>query len=137
MTNTRKIVTALGMALAVASLSGEAFAQNRTSTGELLRRMDINKNRVVSREEFLRYQARRGRSRAEASRTFSGLDVNRSGQLEVAELRPMTSPNFSRCETLALHRGIAVNEREGHRPDVTGPSAWKQFMDACLAGKIR
>lgn len=38
------------------------------------------------------------------------------------------------CEQLATKRGIDVNERgrtEG------GPSAWRQFMSSCMAGKVR
>jgi hypothetical protein len=140
MTHTRKIVAAVGIAIVAAGLSGEAFAATKhrvTGARQLARQMDTNRNGVVSRKEFLRYEARRGGSRAAASRAFSGLDTNKNGRLSIAELRPMTSPNWASCEALALRRGIAVNEREGHLPgDLAGPSPWKQFMDSCLAGKV-
>jgi hypothetical protein len=41
--------------------------------------------------------------------------------------------NWNGCNALATQRGVAVNERRSE----LGPSAWRQFMDSCLAGKIR
>jgi hypothetical protein len=38
------------------------------------------------------------------------------------------------CDALATSRGIDVNERRGSEG---GPSPWRQFMIACLAGKIQ
>ena len=43
------------------------------------------------------------------------------------------TPTYSRCEALALNRGIAINER---RSSEYGPSPYRQFMVACLAGKV-
>jgi hypothetical protein len=37
------------------------------------------------------------------------------------------------CDALAAQRGVAENERRGSEG---GPSSWRQFMIACLAGKI-
>jgi hypothetical protein len=39
------------------------------------------------------------------------------------------------CEQLALKRGVDVNERGSG--GVGGPSPWRQFMVACMAGKVR
>ena len=41
---------------------------------------------------------------------------------------------WDNCEKLALQRGIDVNER-GRREG--GSSPWRQFMNSCLAGKVR
>lgn len=43
------------------------------------------------------------------------------------------TPTYNTCEALAMNRGIAVNER---RASETGPSAYRQFMVSCLAGKV-
>jgi len=43
------------------------------------------------------------------------------------------TPTWNACEALAMNRGIEVNER---RESDTGPSPWRQFMVACLAGKV-
>jgi hypothetical protein len=43
------------------------------------------------------------------------------------------TPTYNACEALAMNRGITVNER---RSSDTGPSAYRQFMVACLAGKV-
>jgi hypothetical protein len=43
------------------------------------------------------------------------------------------TPTYSTCEALAMNRGIDINER---RSTETGPSAYRQFMVACLAGKV-
>lgn len=52
-----------------------------------------------------------------------------------ARLAPATQipGKWSSCEELAMSRGVDVNERRGSD---TGPSAWRQFMSACLSGKI-
>ena len=55
--------------------------------------------------------------------------------LQVAQLRPSNTIDFDKCLTLAYRKGIIVGERAGHLPG-TGPTAWKQFMDACLSGKV-
>jgi hypothetical protein len=68
------------------------------------------------------------------SQTFDHLDINASGQLEPSELRALTSSRWLDCESLAMQRGVVVNERG--RTD-TGPSPWRQFMTSCLAGKVR
>jgi hypothetical protein len=43
------------------------------------------------------------------------------------------TPTYSTCEALAMNRGITITERRGSD---TGPSAYRQFMVACLAGKV-
>ena len=42
-------------------------------------------------------------------------------------------PTYTVCEDLAMNRGITINER---RASEAGPSAYRQFMVACLAGKV-
>jgi len=37
------------------------------------------------------------------------------------------------CDALAFQRGVPEGDR---RSSETGPSSWRQFMSACLAGKI-
>jgi len=127
---TRKLVTLLGISLIVGSASTSAFAVSKRTAGAasadvraLVRMMDRDQNGAVSRDEFLQYMGQ----------TFDRLDVNRSGQLEPSELRPLASSNWMRCDALALQRGIEVNER---RSSENGPSPFKQFMDSCLAGRV-
>ena len=43
------------------------------------------------------------------------------------------TPTYNTCEALAMNRGITINER---RASETGPSAYRQFMVSCLAGKV-
>ncbi|SRR5579871_3408865 len=43
------------------------------------------------------------------------------------------TPTYSTCEALAMNRGITITERRGSE---TGPSAYRQFMVSCLAGKV-
>jgi hypothetical protein len=43
------------------------------------------------------------------------------------------TPTFGTCEALAMNRGIDINER---RSTDTGPSSYRQFMVACLSGKV-
>jgi hypothetical protein len=43
------------------------------------------------------------------------------------------TPTFATCEALAMNRGVDINER---RSTDTGPSPYRQFMVACLAGKV-
>jgi Ca2+-binding EF-hand superfamily protein len=131
MFETRKLVALIGMTLAVGSMSTSAFAVTKRTAAAadadvraLVRMMDKDQNGAVSRDEFLQYMGQ----------VFDRLDVNRSGQLEPAEVRPLASSNWVRCDALALQRGIGVNER---RSSETGPSPWKQFMDSCLAGRVR
>jgi len=131
MYETRKLVAVIGTALAIGSMSTSAFAvSKRTATAAeadvraLVRMIDKDQNGTVSRDEFLQYMGQ----------VFDRLDVNRSGQLETAEVRPLASSNWVRCDALAFQRGIDINER---RSSETGPSPWKQFMDSCLAGKVR
>jgi hypothetical protein len=131
MYKTPKLVALIGMALAIGSMSTSAFAvSKRTATAaeadvrSLVRMMDRDQNGTVSKDEFLQYMGQ----------VFDRLDVNRSGQLETTEVRPLSSSNWVRCDALALQRGIDVNER---RSSESGPSAWKQFMDSCLAGRVR
>jgi hypothetical protein len=40
---------------------------------------------------------------------------------------------WAACEELAMQRGIDVTER---RSTESGPSPWRQFMAACLSGKV-
>ena len=131
MYETRKFVALIGMALAIGSMSSPAFAVSKRTAAAteadvraLVRMMDKDQNGVVSKDEFLQYMGQ----------AFDRLDVNRSGQLEPAEVRPLASSNWAKCDALALQRGVDVNER---RSSDTGPSPWKQFMDSCLAGKVR
>ncbi len=55
--------------------------------------------------------------------------------MQVVQLGPSYTSDFDKCLTLAYRKGIIVGERAGHMPG-TGPTAWKQFMDACLSGKV-
>ena len=50
-----------------------------------------------------------------------------------ATKRASWTPTFATCEALAMNRGITINER---RSTDTGPSAFRQFMVACLAGQV-
>jgi hypothetical protein len=43
------------------------------------------------------------------------------------------TPTYNTCEALAMNRGITINER---RASDQGPSAYRQFMVSCLAGKV-
>jgi hypothetical protein len=43
------------------------------------------------------------------------------------------TPTFATCEALAMNRGVDINER---RSTDSGPSPYRQFMVACLAGKV-
>jgi hypothetical protein len=43
------------------------------------------------------------------------------------------TPTYNTCEALAMNRGITINER---RASEAGPSAYRQFMVSCLAGKV-
>jgi len=43
------------------------------------------------------------------------------------------TPTYATCEDLAMNRGIMVTERRGSE---AGPSPFRQFMVACLAGKV-
>ncbi len=126
----REIVTVSVLALAVGSLSAEALAvanRSSTATRQLATLMHKEINAVVSRDEFVQYMGT----------TYDRIDSGGQGQLTVAQLAPVTSSDWLKCESLAMQRGIVVNEREGHRQGENGPSPWKQFMDSCLAGKIR
>src|SRR5215471_10785402 len=51
----------------------------------------------------------------------------------VAAKRASWTPTYAACEALAMNRGIDVNER---RSTETGVSAYRQFLVACLAGKV-
>jgi hypothetical protein len=42
-------------------------------------------------------------------------------------------PTYDNCQALAMSRGIATGERLSSEH---GPSAYEQFMTACLAGKV-
>jgi len=83
----RKIVALVGMSLVIGSMPIGAFAASKHTDAaassyvrQLLSLMDKDKNGAVSKEEFLQYM----------SETFDRLDINRSGQLEPAELRNLT-----------------------------------------------
>ena len=43
------------------------------------------------------------------------------------------TPTYNTCEALAMNRGVTITERRGSE---TGPSAYRQFMVSCLAGKV-
>jgi len=51
----------------------------------------------------------------------------------VAAPKASVTRSWQSCDTLAMQRGVVETER---RSSDTGPSAWRQFMVACLAGKI-
>ena len=91
MSITRKLVAGIGASLLVGSVSTAAFAVSKHTAGaarsdvrQLLRMMDKDQNGAVSKDEFMQFM----------SQTFDRLDVNRSGQLEPGELRPLTTPNW-------------------------------------------
>ncbi len=92
MSITRKMTALVGTSLVLGAASTAAFAASRhtSATAEadvrhLLRLMDKDANGTVSKDEFLQYM----------SQTFDRLDVNKSGQLERGELRPMMSPSWA------------------------------------------
>ena len=77
---TRYLVALVGMSLVLGTTSYRAIAQGGAIQAEeegLMRRMDTDRNGVVSREEYMNYHARR----------FNRLDTNRNGQLERSEMR--------------------------------------------------
>jgi EF hand len=89
MFSTRRLLALVGLTLAVAAVSGDAFAQRysrRTdaAASRLVRSMDADMNGVVSKDEFMNYM----------SQTFDRLDANKSGTLEPNEVRRMTIPNY-------------------------------------------
>ena len=47
---------------------------------------------------------------------------------------PQIPGKWDACDALASQRGIPENDR---RASEAGPSSWRQFMVACLAGKIK
>jgi len=131
MRGSRNIVALTGISLVVGMMSSTALAASKGTQAEALadvrqivRMMDRDQNGAVSKDEFIQYM----------SQIFDRLDVNANRQLEAGELRPLTSSNWLKCDTLATQRGVEVNER---RSTDTGPSPWRQFMTACLAGKVR
>lgn len=131
MSKIQNIIATTALSLLVGTMSATAFAASKRTDAaatsdvrSLLRMMDKDQNGTVSKEEFMQYM----------SQTFDKLDVNANRELEAAELRPLTSPNWSRCDALATQRGVVAEER---RSSDAGPSPWKQFMDSCLAGKVR
>ena len=42
-------------------------------------------------------------------------------------------PTYEGCQALAMNRGVSKSERSSSEQ---GPSAYEQFMAACLAGKV-
>jgi len=129
MTNSRTIATMVAIAFLAGGLSVEAFAVatgTSSATRQLAKLLHKDVNGVVSRDEFVQYMGN----------TYDHLDSDGNGQLTVAQLAPVTSSNWLKCESLAMERGVLVTERAGHRPGETGPTPWKQSMDSCLAGKI-
>ena len=127
----RNIMALAGISLMVGTISSTALAASKRTEAtaladarQIVRMMDRDQNGAVSKEEFVEYM----------SGLFDRLDVNANRQLEASEVRPLTSSNWLRCDALAAQRGIAVNER---RSTDTGPSAFRQFMTSCLAGKIQ
>jgi EF hand len=127
----RKLVALVGASLMIGSASTSAFAVSKRTAAAasadvraLVRMMDKDMNGAVSKQEFMDFM----------SQTFDHLDINASGQLEPSEVRALTSSRWLDCESLALQRGVVVNERGRTE---TGPSPWRQFMTSCLAGKVR
>jgi len=128
----RNIMALAGVLLMVGTISSTALAatiSRRTNAAalsdirQIVRMMDRDQNGAVSKDEFVEYM----------SGLFDRLDVNANRQLEATEVRPLTSSNWLRCDALATQRGVAVNER---RSTDTGPSAFRQFMNSCLAGRV-
>lgn len=125
------IIGLVGVSLVLAAVLSPVFAVSRRTAAaagsdvrSLLRMMDKDQNGTVSKEEFMSFM----------SDTFDRLDINANRELEVSELRPLTNPNWNRCNALAIERGQLENERRS----INGaPSPWKNFMDACLAGRVR
>jgi len=85
-------VSIVTVALLITVLTSSAFSFDkhidvRTELGirKLLRLMDIDKNGVVSKNEFMRYM----------SQKFDELDVDHSRRLEPDELQAMNIPNWA------------------------------------------
>jgi Ca2+-binding EF-hand superfamily protein len=94
----RNIAILVGASLASATISTATVAQSDTTqtvadqdVRELMQLMDKDKSGAVSKKEFLDFM----------SETFDRLDVNRSGQLESEQLKPMTKPHWVPCSTVA------------------------------------
>jgi hypothetical protein len=89
----RYAIALVGMTLVCGAVS-DAMAQRTARTAgaatkdvqELIRMMDVDKNGVVSKDEFMNYM----------SQTFDRLDVNQNRSLEPAELRPFAAPYWYR-----------------------------------------
>ena len=50
-----------------------------------------------------------------------------------AKAKTTAKPTYMQCEELAMSRGVNVEER---RSSDAGPSPYRQFMVACLAGEV-
>jgi Ca2+-binding EF-hand superfamily protein len=78
----RLVLAAAATALFAGPLSAQAAGSQSghwSSSGNLLRQMDRDKNGTVSKAEFLQFM----------SQKFNRLDTNRNGKLEPNELRPL------------------------------------------------
>lgn len=87
----RILIALIAMSFALETPSTTAFAFSKgtvaatdASVRRLLRLMDKDMDRTVSKDEFFDFLLQR----------FDQLDVNRNGRLEFSEMRPLKIPNW-------------------------------------------
>lgn len=92
MPEAKKLFGMAAVIVLAAAMSTSAFAVSkhtaRTAAADvrqLVRMMDRDQNGVVSRDEFMQFMGE----------TFDRLDINKSGQLESNELRPLVSGGWA------------------------------------------
>jgi hypothetical protein len=88
---TRKAIVLIATSFVVSTMSTAAFAVSKADreVRQLILMMDKDKDGIVSKDEFLQFM----------SQEFDRLDVNKNGQLELQELRPLRNPSWplGRC----------------------------------------
>jgi EF hand len=96
----QSIIALIGIPLVVAVVptTGLAFSKRTVAAAKsdirnVLRLMDKDVSGTVSKQEFMQFM----------SETFDRLDVDRSGQLEPAEMRPMKIPSWNLYLRPSLH----------------------------------